>query len=90
MLSAPPMEPERDRLPGPELARLRALLLEAGHRLGEGPDYEVKLAELRGMYEPYVNALSRRLRLPLPSWIQDDGRRGQLADQQMGGGIGYL
>jgi hypothetical protein len=73
VLSAPPIEPEHDRLPGPELIKLRALLLEAGHRLGEGPDYEAKLGELRDMYEPYVNALSKRLRLPLPSWIPADG-----------------
>ena len=73
VLSAPPIEPAKDRLPGPELIKLRALLLEAGHRLGEGPDYEAKLWELRSMYEPYVNALSRRLRLPLPSWIPADG-----------------
>jgi hypothetical protein len=36
-------------------------------KAGEGA--EVKLAELRMMYEPYVSALSEMLLMPLPPWI---------------------
>src|SRR5713226_8721634 len=43
-----------DRLPAPELARLRQSLETRGIRLREGPEAEQKLAYLRTLYEPYV------------------------------------
>ena len=31
------------------------------------------LADLRASYEPYVNGLSRHLRMPLPKWLPAEG-----------------
>jgi hypothetical protein len=39
-------------------------------RLKARPDFDVRLAELRRMYEPYVVALARYLALPLPPWMR--------------------
>lgn len=63
-----------DRLPAGELSRLRKSLLDKGLRLREGLDAEEKLATLRAMYEPYVNALARSLLIALPPWLQPEGR----------------
>jgi hypothetical protein len=57
-----------NRLPADELARLRASLTAAGIALHAGAGADEKLAELRGMYEPYVAALSQHLIMPLPPW----------------------
>jgi len=70
----PPLEPRRDRLPEGELDRLRKMLAEAGLRLGTGEEADNRLKELRRMYEPYVYALSKRFKLPLPPWAPATAR----------------
>ncbi len=62
---APPVEPPEDRLPAAKLADLRASLRAAGLELDDG-DCGARLSELRGMYEPFVHALSLRFLMPLP------------------------
>jgi voltage-gated potassium channel Kch len=57
------------RLGPGDLERLRAILERNGTRLRDGEEAELRLAELRLMYEPYVCALSERLLMPLPPWI---------------------
>jgi hypothetical protein len=52
-----------------DLERLRDILEHNGASLRNDGDSELKLTELRLMYEPYVNALSERLLMPLPPWI---------------------
>ncbi len=52
-----------------DLERLREILEHNGASLKDGVEAELKLAELRLMYEPYVAALSERLLMPLPPWI---------------------
>ena len=69
IFDASPQPPEVDRFPPSEMARLRGVLTAAGIPLRDGPVADQKLAELRAMYEPYVNSLSRYLMMPLPSWI---------------------
>ncbi|HEX3447524.1 MAG TPA: potassium channel family protein [Isosphaeraceae bacterium] len=65
-LQAPPVYPETNRL-GPERAEnLWRLLREAGLELTNVGAIEQQLAELRGMYEPFVHALSLRFMMPLP------------------------
>lgn len=71
-----PAEPERDRLPAEELARLRATLAAAGLRLRDTPEAAQKLAELRRLYEPYLYSLGDFLLMELPPWIPT----GKLAD----------
>jgi hypothetical protein len=58
-----------DRLPSAELIRLRQVLSDKGLTLRDGDDAEQRLAALREMYEPYVEAIGRRLLIPLPPWI---------------------
>jgi hypothetical protein len=67
----PPQPPEPDRLPAERLARLRALLKEAGRPLPDGPEVDKKLAELRELYEPFVNALARFFVFNLPPILSD-------------------
>jgi hypothetical protein len=63
-----------DRLPSAQLARLRERLASGAMQLRAGPDLEERLAELRRMYEPYVEALGRYLALPLPPWVREGDR----------------
>jgi hypothetical protein len=58
-----------DRLPPPELDRLRQFIARQGLRLRDSDEATTKLRDLRGMYEPYVISLSEYLLLPLPEWI---------------------
>lgn len=68
VLRVPASAPAQDRLPPKEVVQVRMLLLEcrATNKCGEAGDS--KLLELREMYEPYLNGLSKRLLMPLPSW----------------------
>jgi hypothetical protein len=68
VLRVPASRPSQDRLPPRDVAQVRNLLVEcrASSKCGESGDS--KLHELREMYEPYLNGLSLRLLMPLPSW----------------------
>jgi hypothetical protein len=66
---AAPSTAPADRLPPSELARLRASLKESGYTLRDTTDADEKLLKLRGMYEPYLQALSTYLFVELPPWI---------------------
>jgi len=48
---------------------LRSSLVESGYHLQEGPEADEKLTKLRGMYEPYINAMASYLYVDLPPWI---------------------
>lgn len=61
-----------DRLPPGELARLRSMLKSHGVNLSDGATADAKLLELRGLYEPYINALSKALFMELPAWLPDE------------------
>lgn len=69
-LSIRPVDPP-DRLPASAWRTLRARLTAVGMELNEGPSVDQRLLELRGMYEPFVQALSVRLLLPLPPFMPD-------------------
>ncbi|HEX8774703.1 MAG TPA: potassium channel family protein [Pyrinomonadaceae bacterium] len=69
IFNASPQPPRFDRFPPEEMARLRGVLAAANIGLRDGADADRQLAELRMMYEPYVNSLSKYLLMPLPSWI---------------------
>jgi len=75
VLDAPPFPPAQDRLPVGELARLRAMLRDAGVQVRQDAEADRALLDLRAMYEPYVNSLSIRLMLPLPEWLPKPGAR---------------
>ena len=57
------------RLSKADFVRLRNELAANNIILHDGEDVEKKLAELRGMYEPFVQALSTHLLMSLPGWM---------------------
>jgi hypothetical protein len=65
----PPRPLPHDRLPAEELRRIRDVLAQHGLKLRDGPDADRRLADLRGMYEPYIYALAVFLNQSLPPWI---------------------
>jgi len=68
VLRVPPTPLAQDRLPPRDVAAVRNLLLECRPSSNCGDAGDKKLNELREMYEPYLNGLSMRLLMPLPSW----------------------
>jgi len=66
-----PLAPDPDRLPADQWLRLQEQFRAQGLPLRDGPGVTKKLAELRGLYEPFVNVLARRLRLSLPPIVSD-------------------
>ncbi len=67
----PPLPPEADRLPAETLRDLQGLLRHSGLEVRTGPEVAVKLAELRVLYEPFVNALARYFLLTVPAFVPD-------------------
>jgi hypothetical protein len=67
-----PREMRRDRLPSDELAELRAHLATAGIKLHETIAADLKLTELRLLYEPYVEALGSYFRVSIPPWTPQE------------------
>lgn len=63
---APPVNPPDDRLPPERWKILRESLRQAGLELNDGEAVEKRLNELRGMYEPFISALSLRFLMALP------------------------
>jgi Ion channel len=67
VLKVRPLASIADRLPAENLTEVRNLIAECGAgKCTEAGDR--KLGDLRKMYEPLLNGLSRRLLMPLPSW----------------------
>ena len=69
-----PRENKHNRLPPEKLVELRATLAAAGIKLREGGAADLRLAELRWMYEPYVHALAAYFRVSVPPWIAGEDR----------------
>jgi hypothetical protein len=66
-----PISLNPDRLPPTTLANLRSGLAVSGLRPHTGKEADLKLIELRSMYEPYLFALSEHFGLKLPPWMPD-------------------
>ncbi len=64
-----PVPPEPDRLAPDALSRLQELMTAEGMGFPEGAATAAKLAELRGMYEPFVNGLARYFLFKLPDFF---------------------
>jgi hypothetical protein len=73
VLGTRPLVPDLQRVTHEDLELIRATLKAANIRLREGEEADNKLADLRKMYEPFVNALSQHLLMPLPPWIPPAG-----------------
>jgi hypothetical protein len=70
----PPLPLEPPRMNAERFRRLYELLRGAGLELSEAGAFEKRLAELRELYEPFVNALSRHFLLTLPPILADDSK----------------
>ena len=66
VFQVPPLPPPANRLPEADFERLRESLRHAGMTMRDGPAMETTLAELRGLYEPFVNALAAYFQFTLP------------------------
>jgi hypothetical protein len=66
---------DAERLTDADLARLRTDLARHGVALSQDADRKERLGELRLLYEPYLQALSRRLLMPLPPWVHTDHKK---------------
>ncbi|HLZ13862.1 MAG TPA: potassium channel family protein [Candidatus Acidoferrum sp.] len=76
VFGTPPRELPQDRLPPSDLRRIRDILAQHGLKLNDGEAADLRLAELRRMYEPYIHALASYLMQPLPPWIpQGKGKK---------------
>jgi len=64
-----PPRPPADRLPTAEFERLRESLGTAGLKLHDGPAVEIAMAELRGLYEPFINALAIHFQHQVPPFL---------------------
>jgi hypothetical protein len=73
VLKTPAIMVDADRLPAAKLQTMTRMLRDAGLELDDGAEAASKLAELRGMYEPFVEALARRFLFTLPEIAPDDG-----------------
>lgn len=68
IFNIPPEAPRHERLPHEDLLHLRRVLSAYNVQLRHGEESNPRLTELRRMYEPYVNSLSRALLMQLPPW----------------------
>lgn len=66
VMNLKPLAPSADRLPSEQLGELRTQFRRVGIELPDGAIVDSQLTQLRGMYEPFVNALAQRLEFTLP------------------------
>ena len=71
VFQTPPLPPQPDRLSAADLTRLRKSLCEAGLKMRDGPAVATALAELRGLYEPFVNALAVYFLFAMPPFVPE-------------------
>jgi hypothetical protein len=64
-----------DRLPPEQLEKLRKTLVVAGMRPKQEDEADKKLLKMRSLYEPYCDALARRLLLTIPPWMRDEKKK---------------
>jgi Ion channel len=69
VFGTPPIKPAVTRLSSTDFARMRDALAEVGLHFQHEADAEQRLADIRRMYEPFVNALADHLLVTLPPWI---------------------
>jgi hypothetical protein len=64
-----PLQHDRSRMTDEGLAQLRAQLLAREVTLSDEPGDDKTLEDLRALYEPYTQVLSRYLIMSLPEWL---------------------
>jgi hypothetical protein len=69
VFSQPPKRDVPDRLPPDRYDQLYDMLCKAGVRVCRDDQSYHRLREMRTLYEPYAEAMSEYLRMPLPPWF---------------------
>jgi hypothetical protein len=69
--STPPLPPKTDRLSASDIARIREILAKTGLEMRDEATVTKVLTELRGLYEPFVNALASHLHFALPPFLPE-------------------
>jgi hypothetical protein len=72
------LEPEpqmKNRLSAEAFGQLHDLLCQAGTRVAQDPGTLERLNEMRALYEPYVECLSRHLSMELPPFFAERPRK---------------
>jgi voltage-gated potassium channel Kch len=67
----PPLPPETNRLAPGRFLQLYAQLEQAGYSLHNAAEFDMKLTELREMYEPFVSALGKVFLFALPEILPE-------------------
>jgi len=75
VVSRKPVHDAPDRLPTERYEELYAALCQTGVALCRDGNSERRLRDLRRLYEPYAEALSRYFVMPLPPWIATEKRK---------------
>jgi hypothetical protein len=70
-----PLTNTPDRLPTERYNQLYGILCQSGVSMCRDGSSEQRLRELRQLYEPYAETLSRHFCMPLPPWIADQKRK---------------
>ena len=68
----PPLETKR--LTTEDFTKLCMQMEAAGLHFSDSAAAERRLANIRGMYEPFLNSLSEHLLMPLPGWLSQDDK----------------
>ncbi len=64
-----PVNPDQDRLPAGAFTQVHDLLCQAGTKVARDAESQLRLNEMRSLYEPYVESLSRHLSMTLPPFL---------------------
>ncbi|MDA8078485.1 MAG: potassium channel family protein [Nitrospiraceae bacterium] len=75
VFNRPPLKPRHDRLSAKAFSHLWQSLIQAGLPLKHDGSVEHELAELRRLYEPYLNGLAVYFRLQVPPWFFESARQ---------------
>lgn len=70
-----PIQNAPDRLPTERYEQMYALLCQSGVSVCRDSASEERLREMRKLYEPYAETLSRHFLMPLPPWLPDHTRK---------------
>ena len=74
IFSLKPMDEAPDRLPPRGYEQMYGLLCQSGVSMCRDGEAQERLREMRQLYEPYAEAMSRYFLMPLPPWIPDHAR----------------
>jgi hypothetical protein len=75
VLGLRPIAPDEDRLPDKSFRQLHDLLCQVGVRVARDDASQLRLREMRALYEPYAESLSRYLGMTMPPFVSERPQR---------------